>query len=105
VRTGCQDERLVADAVTITRATRSHIELRRGSSARGATDLVAIAVELENLGSHPDREALVLDAALLALSELLALSARIGIDEAFPDDDVGVLGDAGRSVNGSDEDH
>jgi MoxR-like ATPase len=76
VRTGCQDQRLVADAVSLTRATRTHAELRRGSSVRGAIDLVAIAVELENLGSHPDRQALVLDAALLALS------ARIGVDEA-----------------------
>ena len=31
VRTGCADERLVADAVAITRATRAHPELRRGS--------------------------------------------------------------------------
>jgi MoxR-like ATPase len=76
VRTDCHDDRLVADAVAITRATRAHPELRRGSSVRGAIDLVAIAVELEKLGSHADREGLVLDAALLALS------ARIGVDEA-----------------------
>ena len=76
VRTGCRDELLVADAVSITRATRTHPELRRGSSVRGAIDLVAIAVELEKLGSHADREAVVLDAALLSLT------ARIGVDEA-----------------------
>ena len=33
VRTDASDERLVADAVAITRATRGHPELRRGSSA------------------------------------------------------------------------
>ncbi len=77
VRTDCADEGLVDDAVALTRATRSHPELRRGSSVRGAIDLVAIAAELEKLGSYDgDRPRLVLDAALLALS------ARIGIDDA-----------------------
>jgi MoxR-like ATPase len=77
VRTGSADDGLVDDAVALTRATRSHAELRRGSSVRGAIDLVAIAAELEKLGSYDgDRPRLVLDAALLALS------ARIGIDDA-----------------------
>jgi MoxR-like ATPase len=77
VRTGSEDEVLVADAVALTRATRAHPDLRRGSSVRGAIDLAAIAVELERLGSYDgDRPRLVLDAALLALS------ARIGVDEA-----------------------
>ncbi|WP_308257971.1 AAA family ATPase [Pseudonocardia lacus] len=81
VRTGSDDERLVADGVALTRATRGHPELRRGSSVRGAIDLVAIAHELANLGSYdgadgPDRPRMVLDAALLALS------GRIGVDEA-----------------------
>ncbi|NMI01132.1 MoxR family ATPase, partial [Pseudonocardia sp. K10HN5] len=52
VRTGeREDEGLIADGVAITRATRTHPELRRGSSVRGAIDLVAIAVELARLGS------------------------------------------------------
>jgi MoxR-like ATPase len=76
VRTGAEDERLVGDAVAITRATRTHPELRRGSSVRGAIDLTAIALELVELGSYPDHERVVLDAALLALS------GRIGVDEA-----------------------
>ena len=76
VRTGCTDERLIEDGVAITRATRRHPELRRGSSVRGAIDLVAVARELAGLGSHEtDRTRVVLDAALLALS------ARIGVDE------------------------
>jgi MoxR-like ATPase len=76
VRTGSEDERLIADCVAITRATRRHPDLRRGSSVRGAIDLVAIAVELQRLDAHADREGVVLDAALLALS------ARVGVDEA-----------------------
>lgn len=76
VRTGSTDGQLVADAVALTRATRGHPELRRGSSVRGAIDLAAIAAELAKLGSHPDREHVVLDAALLALS------ARVGVDDA-----------------------
>jgi len=76
VRTGCPDQQLVADAVALTRATRTHPELRRGSSVRGAIDLVAVGVELAGLAVHGDRERLVLDAALVALS------GRIGVDEA-----------------------
>ena len=76
VRTGATDERLIADAVAITRATRTHPELRRGSSVRGAIDITAIALELVKLESYPDHERVVLDAALLALS------GRIGVDEA-----------------------
>jgi MoxR-like ATPase len=81
VRTGSDDERLVADGVALTRATRGHPELRRGSSVRGAIDLVAITRELAALDSYGsgdgvDRPRMVLDAALLALS------GRIGVDEA-----------------------
>jgi MoxR-like ATPase len=81
VRTGSTDDRLIEDGVAIMRATRGHPELRRGSSVRGAIDLVAIASELAGLGSYGtgdsvDRPRVVLDAALLALS------ARIGVDEA-----------------------
>jgi MoxR-like ATPase len=76
VRTDSTDTLLITDAVAITRATRSHPELRRGSSVRGAIDLTAIAAELALLESYPDRERMVLDAAMLALS------GRIGVDEA-----------------------
>ena len=75
-RTGSDDARLVADGVAITRATRTHPELRRASSVRGAIDLVAIAAELASLDRGDDYEHRVLDAALLALS------ARIGVDDA-----------------------
>lgn len=76
VRTGCRDEMLLADGVAITRATRGHEELTRGSWVRGAIDLVAIAVELTKLGMHSSREHMILDAAFLALS------ARIAVDDA-----------------------
>ncbi len=85
VRTGATDGRLIADAVALTRATRNHPELRRGSSVRGAIDLTAIALELVKLGSYPDRERVVLDAALLALS------GRIGVDEASEATPEGVI--------------
>ncbi|WP_181781250.1 AAA family ATPase [Pseudonocardia pini] len=75
-RTGSEDEDLIADGVALTRATRNHPELRRGSSVRGAIDLVAIAMELQKIDPAADRNRVVLDSALLALS------ARIGVDEA-----------------------
>jgi MoxR-like ATPase len=77
VRAPAAEALLVTDAVAITRATRSHPELRRGSSVRGAIDLAAIGVELAALGTYDgERHRLVPDAALLALS------GRIGVDEA-----------------------
>jgi MoxR-like ATPase len=75
-RTGSTDFDLISDGVELTRATRTHPELRRGSSVRGAIDLVAIAVELARIEPDGERTRQVLDAALLALS------ARIGVDEA-----------------------
>jgi MoxR-like ATPase len=87
LRTRSEDGRLIEDAVALTRATRGHPELRRGSSVRGAIDLVAVAGELRSLRGGPDSEdgyrSLVLDAAQLALS------ARITVDEtsdATPED-------------------
>jgi MoxR-like ATPase len=52
---------------------------------RGAIDLTAIALELVKLGSYPDHERVVLDAALLALS------GRIGVDEASEATPEGVI--------------
>jgi MoxR-like ATPase len=78
VRTGSTDTALIADAVALTRATRTHPDLRRGSSVRGAIDLVAIAEALAAAGDGdgPDTyRRRVVDAAHLALS------ARIALDE------------------------
>ena len=74
VRTGSTNRRLIADAVALTRATRTHPDLRRGASVRGAIDLVSIAEALADLHGDPD-DGPVLDAAHLALS------ARIAVDE------------------------
>lgn len=76
LRTGCPEPSLVADGVALTRATRTHPELRRGSSVRGAIDLVAIAMELRKVDAGAEYSRTVLDAALLALS------ARVGVDDA-----------------------
>ncbi|KLL95737.1 ATPase [Rhodococcus sp. IITR03] len=75
-RTACDDNDLIADGVALTRATRIHPELRRGSSVRGAIDLVAISMELQRLDPSVEYTQAVLDAALLALS------ARVGVDDA-----------------------
>jgi MoxR-like ATPase len=75
---------LVADAVAVTRATRTHPDVRQGSSVRGAIDTALVADQLATLrgvGTAADRgaenyPALVLDAMFVALS------GRIHLDEA-----------------------
>ncbi len=78
LRTGSPDGGLVSDAVALTRATRHHPDVRQGSSVRGAIDLVAVARSLGAIragANGAEHTALVLDAALVALS------ARITLDE------------------------
>lgn len=75
-------ERLIVDAVAVTRATRTHPDLRQGSSVRGAIDLVLVGAKLAGLrGIHtPDDDGypeLVFDAMVVALS------GRIHLDEAI----------------------
>ncbi len=71
-------ERLVADAVAVTRATRTHADIRQGSSVRGAIDLTLIAGQLLSSvltpGDSRYRE-VVYDAMVVALS------GRIFLDE------------------------
>jgi MoxR-like ATPase len=74
LRTGSEDRRLIDDAVALTRATRRHPDLRRGSSVRGAIDLVSVAEALAGMNGEA-YEHRVLDAAHLALS------ARVAVDE------------------------
>jgi MoxR-like ATPase len=45
VHTGCKDDELVSAAVKITRATRKNKDIRRGSSIRGAIDIVAMLLK------------------------------------------------------------
>lgn len=84
LRTAATDalgERLVGDAVAVTRATRVHPDVRQGSSVRGAIDLVLVAGELAALRglAGPDAAGypeLVFDAMTVSLS------GRIHLDEA-----------------------
>ncbi len=82
LRTGLSmADRLVADAVALTRATRMHPDVRQGSSVRGAIDTALIATEVSELRGVPDREderypQVVFDAMTVALS------GRIQLDEA-----------------------
>jgi MoxR-like ATPase len=74
-------ERLIPDAVAVTRATRTHPDVRQGSSVRGAIDCALIAHELAELRGLTDSE----DAGYPELfydAMLVALSGRIHLDEA-----------------------
>ena len=73
-------DRLIADAVAVTRATRVHEFVRQGSSVRGAIDLVLVARELATMRTidDPDDDAYP---ALLLDAMLMALSGRIQLDE------------------------
>jgi len=80
LRTGSGNDWLIDGAVALTRATRTHPEVRMGSSVRGAIDLVLVAERLAPLRgvdlTRADNAAkdLVLDAALLALSGRMLLA-------------------------------
>lgn len=63
------DERWLACVVELVRRTRSHPEVRVGSSVRGAIDLVLVATSLTSFRAvSPDDADTALDAALVALS-------------------------------------
>ena len=83
-------DRLVADAVALARATRTHPELRHGSSVRGAIDTVmvarqlgrtrGVAIDLNGAVRHPPPtyRALLLDAAMVTLSGRIQLDPAAG---------------------------
>jgi len=73
-------ERLVADAVAVTRATRERDDIRQGSSVRGAIDVTLVAgqlLELADVTAGDDKRypEVVYDAMVVALS------GRIFLDE------------------------
>ena len=77
-------ERLAADAVAVTRATRTHEDVRQGSSVRGAIDVTLVAGQLFSL--HTERTSATLpdetryrDVVYDAMT--VALSGRIFLDE------------------------
>ncbi|MCS5733669.1 AAA family ATPase [Herbiconiux daphne] len=74
-------DRIIPDAVAVTRATREHPDVRQGSSVRGAIDCALVAHELFELRdlvepSDTDYQATLFDAMLVSLS------GRIHVDEA-----------------------
>ena len=77
-------ERLAADAVAVTRATRTHEDVRQGSSVRGAIDLTLVAGQLltlytERTSVTPLEETRYRDVVYDAM--VVALSGRIFLDE------------------------
>jgi MoxR-like ATPase len=88
-------ERLVGDAVAVTRATREHEDIRQGSSVRGAIDLTLIAGQLFNLAPErvvvppgpahdaPERADVVEQSYRETVYDamIVALSGRIFLDE------------------------
>jgi MoxR-like ATPase len=87
-----QRDRLIADAVAVTRATREHEDIRQGSSVRGAIDLTLVAAQLLELAAasgtddpaepgerYPD---IVFDAMVVALSGRIFLDETV---EATPE--------------------
>jgi NAD(P)-dependent dehydrogenase (short-subunit alcohol dehydrogenase family) len=75
-------QRLVADAVAVTRATREHPDIRQGSSVRGAIDLTLVAGQLLELRGPAEYPELVYDAMVVALSGRIFLDETV---EATPE--------------------
>jgi MoxR-like ATPase len=80
-------DRVVSDAVAVTRATRASEDIRQGSSVRGAIDLTLVAgqlLELRNMLSAADDRypELVFDAMVVALSGRITLDETV---EASPE--------------------
>ncbi|MDF2434984.1 MAG: MoxR-like ATPase [Mucilaginibacter sp.] len=78
---GTLQRRMVEDAVSVTRATREHPDIRQGSSVRGAIDCVLVAEQLAELrevrhADDPGYRELFYDAMIVSLS------GRIHLDEA-----------------------
>jgi MoxR-like ATPase len=72
---------LVADGVAVTRATRTHPDVRQGSSVRGAIDTVLVALQLTALrGIAGPADELYTSSFYDAM--VVALSGRIHLDEA-----------------------
>lgn len=78
---GALGERMTTDAVAVTRATRSHGDIRQGSSVRGAIDCVLVANQLAILRDvdSPDDAGY---AELMYDAMIVSLSGRIHLDEA-----------------------
>ncbi len=78
--TGALADRVVPDAVAVTRATRTHPAVRQGSSVRGAIDTALVAHELLMLRGQDHTSAEYAETVYDAMT--VALSGRIHLDEA-----------------------
>jgi len=77
-------ERLAADAVAVTRATRTHEDVRQGSSVRGAIDLTLVAGQLFSLYTERTSATLLDETRYRDVvydAMVVALSGRIFLDE------------------------
>jgi MoxR-like ATPase len=79
-------DRLIADAVAVTRATREHEDIRQGSSVRGAIDLTLVAGQLLDLAdttkdTGDPAEAGENYSGIVFDAMVVALSGRIFLDE------------------------
>ena len=79
-------DRLIADAVAVTRATREHEDIRQGSSVRGAIDLTLVAGQLLELADSTKDSADPAEAGerypdIVFDAMVVALSGRIFLDE------------------------
>jgi MoxR-like ATPase len=75
-------ERLVGDAVAVTRATREHDDVRQGSSVRGAIDVTLVTGQLLDLAGitspdDPGYPEIVFDAMVVALSGRIFLEETV----------------------------
>lgn len=78
-------ERIVADAVAVTRATRAHEDVRQGSSVRGAIDTAMIARQLAAMRGVAEPGDFSTDERYPELffdAMTVGLSGRIHVDEA-----------------------
>lgn len=83
------DDRVVADAVALTRRTRRHEHVRQGSSVRGAIDLFVLVRQLCRMRGIEPGDGAYAETVFEAM--LLALSGRLTVDEATEATAVGVL--------------
>jgi MoxR-like ATPase len=89
-------DRLVSDAVAVTRATREHPDIRQGSSVRGAIDLTLVAGQLLGLRGISGLAGLTDEAAesypeVVYDAMVVALSGRIFLDETVEETPEAVL--------------
>src|SRR6266536_882665 len=100
-------QRLVADAVAGTRATREHPDIRQGSSVRGAIDLTLVAGQLLELHGPGEYAELVYDAMVVALSGRIFLDETVDAEPRLLDvsgrggaGDLALTGDRGGRPGG-----